>query len=169
VSLIGIGSLLSNIPAALVTSRYGERRSMIGAAALTVVALLLCLFASSTWVLSVGVFLIGATSSVFLLARQTYLTEVVPISMRARALSTLGGTMRVGLFLGPFAGAAAMHYIDLPGAYWAAIVAMVGAGVLSFAVPELEHDTRGTRADIVRPRLSGVLRDHAHVYLTLAM
>ena len=169
VSLIGIGSLLSNIPAALVTSRYGERRSMIGAAALTVLALVLCLFASSTWMLGLGVFLIGAASSVFLLARQTFLTEVVPISMRARALSTLGGTMRVGLFIGPFAGAAVMHFIDLPGAYWAAIVAMVGAGLLSFAIPELEHGRQAKAADVVPARLGGVLRDHAHVFLTLAL
>src|SRR5690606_28213219 len=115
------------------------RRSMVGAAALTVLALILCLVATATWMLGLGIFLVGAASSVFLLARQTFLTEVVPISMRARALSTLGGTMRVGLFIGPFAGAAAMHFIGLSGAYWAAIVAMVGAGVLSFAVPELEH------------------------------
>src|SRR3546814_5805609 len=33
VGLIGIGSLFSNIPAALIIARYGERLSMIGAAA----------------------------------------------------------------------------------------------------------------------------------------
>jgi len=169
VSLIGIGSLLSNIPAALITTRYGERRSMIGAAALTVLALLLCLFAESTWMLGLGVFMVGAASSVFLLARQTFLTEVVPISMRARALSTLGGTMRVGLFVGPFLGAAAMHFIHLPGAYWAAIVAMVGAGALSFAIPELEHEKQAKAANVIPPRLGGVLREHAGAFLTLAL
>lgn len=170
VSLIGIGSLLGNIPAAIITTRYGERRSMIGAAALTVLALMLCLVAPSTWVLGLGVFLIGLTSSVFLLARQTFLTEVVPIAMRARALSTLGGTMRVGLFIGPFAGAAAMHFIDLPGAYWTAIIAMIGAGLLSFTIPELEHTRKlKAAADIVTPRLAGVLREHTHVFLTLGL
>lgn len=45
VSLMGIGSLVSNIPAAMITSRHGERRSMAGAAAFSVMALLLCIFA----------------------------------------------------------------------------------------------------------------------------
>jgi len=167
VSLIGIGSLLSNIPAAMVTARYGERRSMIGAAVLSVVALAMCLAAPNTWVLGAGVFMIGMATSVFMLARQTFLTEVVPISMRARALSTLGGTMRVGLFIGPFLGAALMHFIDLPGAYWTAIIAMIGAGLLSFAVPELETAPRPQAPGIAKPNMQGVLRAHAKVYLTL--
>lgn len=170
VSLIGIGSLLGNIPAAIITTRYGERRSMIAASALTVLALILCLLAPNTWVLGLGVFLIGLTSAVFLLARQTFLTEAVPIAMRARALSTLGGTMRMGLFIGPFAGAAVMHFIDLPGAYWAAIVAMIGAGLLSFTIPELEHTKRcQTTTDIIKPRMGAVLREHAGVFLTLGL
>ena len=45
--------------------------------------------------------LLGAASSVYTLARQSYLTEIVPPEMRARALSTLGGTLRIGMFTGP--------------------------------------------------------------------
>lgn len=170
VSLFGIGSLLGNIPAALITARYGERRSMIGAAALTVLALILCLAATSTWMLGLGVFVVGLASAVFLLARQTFLIEAVPISLRARAMSTLGGVMRVGLFVGPFAGAAAMHFMGLDGAYWAAIVAMVGAGLLAFTLPELEgRKQRETTPGVAAPRLGGVLRSHARVYLTLGV
>lgn len=170
VSLFGVGALLSNIPAALIAARYGERRSMVGAAMLTVLALVLCLLATSTWMLGLGVLVIGMASSVFLLARQTFLIEAVPLSMRARALSTLGGVMRVGLFLGPFAGAAAMHFIDLPGAYWAAIAAMAGAGVLSFTVPELEHTKqRKNEPRFVAPRMGGILKAHAPSFLTLGL
>jgi len=170
VSLIGVGSWLGNIPAALITARYGERRSMIGAAALTVLALILCLIATTIWMLGLGVFLVGLASAVFLLARQTFLTEAVPISLRARALSTLGGTMRVGLFIGPFAGAAVMHFMGLAGAYWAAIVAIMGAGLLSFTIPELEQrKQRKAATGIAVPRLGGVLRTHAKVFLTLGL
>src|SRR5690554_3049008 len=93
VALIGIGSLVFNIPAALVTAKYGERRSMVGAAAFSVLALVLCLLATHVLVLGLGVLMIGISASVFMLARQTYLIEAVPIYMRARAMSTLGGTM----------------------------------------------------------------------------
>lgn len=170
VSLFGIGALVSNIPAALIAARYGERRSMVGAATLTVLALFLCLAASAPWMLAIGVLIIGMASSVFLLARQTFLIEAVPISMRARALSTLGGVMRVGLFLGPFAGAALMHFIDLPGAYWVAIAAMIAAGLLSFTVPDLEgRQSEAHPSRPPRPRITGILHNHAAAFATLGL
>jgi MFS family permease len=51
--------------------------------------------------------------------------------MRARALSTLAGFNRVGKFVGPFAGAAAMTRLGTDGAYWVHLaVAVVAAGAL---------------------------------------
>lgn len=138
VALIGFGSLLSNIPAALVTAHFGERRSLIGASAFCVLALIVCLFANHTVVLALGVLMLGMATSVFYLARQTYLIEAVPISMRARAFSTLGGTQRIGMFIGPFAAAGMMSFMGLSGAYWVAIIAITAAGALSFAIPELQ-------------------------------
>ncbi len=82
--------------------------------------------------------LIGAASSVYSLARQSYLTEMVPPHMRARALSTLGGTMRIGVFVGPFLGAGAMQLWGLPGAYYVSLAAIVAAGVIVYRVPDLE-------------------------------
>lgn len=191
-ALIGVGSLLSNIPASIITARYGERRSMIGAAAFSVAALLLCVFAHSIWMLATGVFMIGMAQSVFMLARQTYLTEAVPIGMRARALSTLGGVMRIGLFIGPFIAAGLMQFMGMPGAYWTAIIAIAAAGVLSSALPDLEtREPAGAgqtsaaaqkQATAIRmsakpapasdtaasiPRIGDVVRAHARPLLTL--
>ena len=66
---------------------------MLLAAAATVAGLALCLVdlgrgAGSLLTFGSGVLLIGAASSVYGLARQSYLTEMVPPHMRARALST---------------------------------------------------------------------------------
>ena len=143
VALVGFGSLLSNIPAALVTARFGERRSLVGASAFCVLALALCLLATHPAVLALGVLMLGMATSVFYLARQTYMMEAVPVRMRARAFSTLGGTQRIGMFIGPFAAAGLMHFMGLPGAYWVAIIALTAAGVLSFAIPELQILKRG--------------------------
>ncbi|MGY0772641.1 MFS transporter [Bordetella bronchiseptica] len=196
VGLVGIGSLVSNIPAAMFTSRHGERRSMVGAAALSVVALLLCIFAGTLWMLATGVFMVGMASSVFLLARQGYMIDAVPAYMRARALSTLAGTMRIGVFAGPFAGAALIHFMGLQGAYWVAAVAMTGAGLIAWFAPDMapgggegEEGVGRTRmvgvvvfsppylppllpfseAAVARPRLLDVARAHRQVYLTLGL
>lgn len=169
VALIGIGSLLSNIPAAILTDRFGERRAMIGAAAFSLVALVLCILARSPWVLGVGTFMIGMATSVFMLARQTYLIEAVPLVMRARALSTLGGTMRIGMFAGPFIAAAVMHVVGMVGAYWVAFIAIFGAGALSYMVPDLEAAPRERGAASPRIDMLGLMKTHARAYLTLGI
>jgi MFS family permease len=167
VALIGLGSLVSNIPAALITSRYGERRSLIGASAFCVLALILCLLARHTWVLGVAVLMFGMATSVFYLARQTYLIEAVPIAMRARAMSTLGGTQRIGMFVGPFAAAALMHFIGLAGAYWIAIFALIAAGWLSSTVPDFEVKKQQDGSQTDKPKMAKIACTHAKVFATL--
>ena len=110
-ALLGIGSIVTNIPSGILATRIGERKAMIVAAIATVIGLGFCLIdlgrgTFSLLVYGFGILLIGAASSVYSLARQSYLTEMVPPHMRARALSTLGGTLRIGVFVGPFLGAA---------------------------------------------------------------
>src|ERR1700731_3464224 len=105
-ALLGIGSIVTNIPSGVLATRIGERKSMLVAAAVAVAGLILCLVnlgrgALSLAVFGLGVLLLGAASSVYPLARQSYLTEIVPPEMRARALSTLGGVLRIGMFVGP--------------------------------------------------------------------
>lgn len=170
VALIGIGSLVSNIPAALMTSRYGERHAMVGAAVLSVLALLLCIVAGHAWLLAIGVFFIGMASSVFMLARQSYMIDAVPAYMRARALSTLAGTMRIGAFVGPFAGAALIHFIGLQGAYWIAIVAMIGAGLIAYHAPDMAPPGRRVGdAPQAKPRILDIARSHSKTLLTLGL
>jgi MFS family permease len=119
-ALLGIGSIVTNIPSGILATRLGERKAMLIAAGVTILGLGLCILhlgrgTGPLMVYGLGVLLIGAASSVYGLARQSYLTEMVPVRMRARALSTLGGTMRIGVFLGPFLGAGATALWGLSG------------------------------------------------------
>src|SRR5690606_13021089 len=125
---------------------FGERRSLMGAAVVGAFALAICIQADHPAVLAIGVFLMGMATSVFYLARQAFLMEAVPISMRARAFSTLGGTQRMGMFIGPFAAAGMMHFLGLNGAFLVAIVALLAAGALSFVLPELQPRTESAAA-----------------------
>jgi len=168
VALIGIGSLVSNIPASLITARFGERRGMVGAAALSLLALLLCVFATGLPQLAVGIFLIGAASAVFNLARQSYLTEAVPPFLRARAMSTLGGVGRIGLFAGPFIGALVIHLVGLSGAYWVAAVAVAGAGALAWWLPDLVS-AHGAPSTAPMPTVRSLMVAHRKVFLTVGL
>ena len=63
----------------------------------------------------------------FSLARQAYLTEAIPFRWRARALSTLGGTLRIGLFIGPFVAAVIVSRWNIGAAYGFAAVMSLAA------------------------------------------
>ncbi len=165
-ALIGVGSLLSNIPSALITERFGEKRAMAGAALFSVIGLLLVIGVPRLGVLALAMLMQGCAQSVFQLARQSYMIEVVPLAYRARALSTLGGTTRIGTFIGPFAGAALIHFLGLDGAYWVAICAMLGAGLIAIKAPDIEP--KGA-AGAPRARMGEVARDHRGVYATLGV
>jgi MFS family permease len=170
VALVGIGSLLANLPAAALATRYGERRAMVGAAVVSLLGLALCLLAPNPWIFGAGVLMIGISSAVFLLARQAFLIEAVPLHMRARAMSTLGGVMRIGLFIGPFAGAAFIHLMGLQGAYWLSVLAMLGAGAVSLAIPDLEPRAAPGAAATPPPlSMKAMMRRHARVLLTLGV
>ncbi|MFC7755683.1 hypothetical protein [Tsukamurella soli] len=64
-ALIGIGSILTNIPSGMLATRIGERLSMVVAAAVSAIGLIFCILPFGLWVYGTGVFLIGAASSVF--------------------------------------------------------------------------------------------------------
>jgi MFS family permease len=137
VATAGLGQIVADIPAGAVVHRYGERPTMIGAAGLTVLALLGCIFAPNLLVFTASIFLTGICTAVWLLARQAYVASVVPFRLRARAMSTLGGVYRIGLFIGPFIGGAVVAATGLWGAYVVHIIAaLIAAGILAI-VPDL--------------------------------
>src|ERR1044072_555276 len=100
-----IAELFFAVPAGALVHRVGERRALLWASAVDAVGAFVALTAPSLVVLMAPVFAMGFTSSGFLVARQPYLIDAVPTTMRARALSTLGGVNRIGMFIGPFVGA----------------------------------------------------------------
>lgn len=167
-AIMGLASIVTNIPAGALTTRIGERLSMVVAAAAAAVGIVICILPFGVWAYAVGVFLVGGASAVFTLARQAYLTERVPLSVRARALSTLGGATRIGVFVGPFLGAASMHFLGLVGAYVVSLVAVVGSGIIAYGVPELESRA-ANKAKAASTGTVKMFRAYARVYLTLGV
>ncbi len=137
VTLVGVGSLISNIPAAVLTTRFGERIAMVAAAGWASLGMVLGIIPSNLGLFAVGVTMLGMAGAVFNLARQTYLAEAVPLQFRARAMSSLGGVMRIGVFIGPFAATLAMNWLGIAGAYWVGMVAMAVSMVVCLWIPDL--------------------------------
>jgi MFS family permease len=135
-SMIMVGEVFGDIPSGWLVARVGERTAMIGGAFVAVIGLAIAAFAPSPLVLGFGILLVGIATAVFALARHAFMTTFVPPQVRARALSTLGGTFRAGYFLGPFIAAgviaitgntAAVFWVDIVGCLGAAIVLLIVA------------------------------------------
>lgn len=172
VTLIGVGSLLSNIPASIITMARGERWALVAAALWGALAMALCAWTRQLWAFALGGFMVGMGQAVFSLARQSYLTEAVPPELRARAMSTLGGVMRIGMFVGPFVGAAAIHRFGLVGAWGVGIVALVLAGLVAARLPDLEARRppgASPAAEGAAPTWRATVRDHRPVFVTLGV
>ena len=144
----GVLGVLGPVPAGRAITWLGERRAMIitGAA-------LVGVFGLGYWIVHdaatgeptrghrlglIGVLVgIGLTQQVWLLARQSYVGSAVHPGLRARAMSTFGGMMRIGQVIGPALGAAVAAAADLAAVYLMAAVVMVIATVMVtiFLVP----------------------------------
>jgi MFS family permease len=168
VALLGVGQILGDVPAGAIAARIGERRAMLGSVVVSSVALTGCLLADRVWVLCLAVLLLGTSNSVFGLARQAFLTDVIPAHLRARALSTLGGTLRVGAFVGPFLAAPVIGVLGPAGAYVVHLVVAAVVVVVLLVVPEPEHLRHAARSGDPVP-IAEVVRSNARVLRTLGV
>jgi MFS family permease len=140
--LLMIGRLVADIPAAQLVDALGERKAMIAAAGAGAVGILFSLFAVNLFMLGAGVFIVGAGSAVFGLARLSWMTEHVPIAVRARALSILGGMFRAGSFVGPVIGAAIISTYSVQAVYYLPLVLCGAAATILLFTKEARVTVR---------------------------
>ncbi|GGB81861.1 hypothetical protein N798_14150 [Knoellia flava TL1] len=186
----GMSAFVSSLPAGSLVARIGERRALAGAAVVDALGALLAVVAQNLWTLGIAIGLMGTTGSVFLLARQSWLTARAPVRSRARAMSTMGGVQRVGLFVGPFVSAPIIALWGTRAAYAVAVVAGLLAAVWAWTGlrgplgDEGDASSRGSRGrrgsrtgrsgpgrPVVRERvgLRDVVRSHQRVLMTIGL
>jgi len=144
-----VGQLCGNLPAGWAVARIGERLTMAIGGAVALAGTVGLVWAPSLGVLAASVFVIGVSAAAFGLARHSFMTTRVPLAFRARSLSLLGGTFRLGMFVGPFVAAALIGLFGDPHAtIWFFGVCLVAAVLLVLLGPdpEVEATTASRRA-----------------------
>lgn len=134
-TVLMLGTLLFEVPAARITSLIGERRAMLIGTAAGASLTVLAFFNLGYWVLVLAALGFGASYSLFGLARHSLLAALVPPEHRPRSMSLLGGMFRGGLALGPIIGGLFIALFGVQSGYLAATLMIVIAGVSVLSVP----------------------------------
>ena len=167
VGLLGIGTLLASLPSGALVARIGERRALFFAGLLEGAALLGAAATTSVVAFAASIMLTGAAWSVFLIARQGFIIDAVPPEYRARALSTLGGSHRVGILIGPLLGAGVIHVAGLRWVFVMAAGFAFAAALLALLMPDLSAEARAESGRVGHASVRSVLLAHRRTLLTL--
>ena len=139
-SALVVGQLCGNLPAGWAVAHVGERMTMVFAGIVAIAAVIGMALAPSLPLFAASVFLIGFCAADFGLARHSFMTTRVPVAYRARALSLLGGSFRLGLFVGPFVAAGLLAISGQErAAMWFFAGCLVAAVVLMVFGPDPER------------------------------
>lgn len=159
-SALVVGQLCGNLPAGWAVARVGERLTMVIAGIVAIAAGVAMIFSPSSGVLAASVFLLGFCAAAFGLARHAFMTTRVPVEFRARALSLLGGSFRLGVFIGPFVAAGLLQLFGTElAAFWFFLLCLVVMVVLVTFGPDPEKTvpvaSSGTLAEDSGEAVSG--------------
>lgn len=146
-----VGKVIGNLPAGWVIARFGERITMALSGFLAFVGVAVIGLSNSLPLLSVMVFWIGMCAASFSIARHAFMTTRVPLQFRARSLSLLGGAHKFGIFVGPFAGSAAIAVTgQMRSVFWWFGLCLIAAVLLVWFGPDPERamENRAARAPL---------------------
>lgn len=159
--------VLGNVPAGILVERLGRKPSML--LGLVMIGLsTVGMGMASSFVQLIGAQLIGGVgNALWMLARHAYMTDVIPMANRGRAIALFGGVNRMGTFAGQFCSIFLGVNLRLPFFIYAGIV-VLNFFLCIFFIPETRPGTRQT-TDRKVPYLKHLLqisRQHARLLAT---
>jgi len=152
IAMFSVASLVVRPIVGWSTDRFGRRMALIGGAALTVVALVLHLAASSLGLLVAARALFGVGEAFFFVAALAAASDLAPPERRGEAFSFFSLSLYIGLAIGPLIGEIALGIGSYP-LVWLVAAAIAGCGlVLAWLMPETVPDVRAIeRARLFHP------------------
>ncbi|WP_432478297.1 MFS transporter [Nocardioides sp. GXQ0305] len=169
VAMLGVGMLLTSLPAGAAVARVGERTALLLAGLLDAAAMAAGALTGSVAGLAVAVAVSGSAYTLFLISRQGFMIDAVPEGFRARALSAMGGSFRIGVFVGPLIGAGVIRVAGLPGVFWLASALALVAAAMARLMPDLGAEGRAREQAAGHASVRSVLLRHRRTYLTLGL
>lgn len=146
---LGAGAVIASIPGGRAITLFGQGPMLLASFAAMGLSLAAIGLTSGAIQLSLLLLCAGSGSVIGRIALQSFITGYVPDGVRARAMSLIGGTRRIGFFIGPVIGGV------LTDRYGASVALAVAGGVCGASlVPALIQRTIPTTRQAARPQAS---------------
>ena len=100
----GLGTLAMDLPSGIMLERLGHRNVMLLGVGVACLSLVLMGIIENFHVLVLLRLLSGCGAAMWMLSRMAYISDVIPLEVRGRALSAFGGVSRIGVFASPAIG-----------------------------------------------------------------
>lgn len=161
VAAAGMGTLLGDVPAGMLLEHYGRKPIMVaGTLSLAVATLALAVLGSFPVFVALRL-VAGVGTAMWNISRMAYVTDVVPLRDRGRALSTFGGVNRIGTFVGPAIGGLAGSLFGLAAPFYLSALLAAGAAAISLVwIAETRHAEAGATRHLRWRIVGGLARRH---------
>ena len=158
--------VLGNVPAGILVERLGRKPSMLLGLVMIGVSTLGMGMATNLFQLMGAQLAGGIGNALWMLARHAYMTDVIPIANRGRAIALFGGVNRMGTFAGQFCSIFLGVNLRLPFFIYTGIVAL-NLVLCFFFIPETRPSSQTN--DQKQPYLRNLLqvsRQHVRILAT---
>lgn len=146
-ALTGVASIAFAIPAGSLISRFGGRKAAVVSVGSVLIGLFGVVLGNSVAIYALSIFVLGVGWAIWRLVRFDFLVGAIGAEKRGRALAVMGGSQRMGRFVGPLLAAAATAAVGLNGAFLLHMGVAVIALVVFVSVPltDVERPPRNER------------------------
>ena len=127
-----LGMMGLDVPAGVLASRLGTRKTMILGAALFAISAFAAAASMNFGWLYAARLLTGASFALWSISRHSFIAVTVPPEARGKALSLFGGVSRAAMVLGPLAGGFAAEYVDIRAPFY--LQGGIGLATMAFVM-----------------------------------
>ncbi len=170
VAMKGIGQVVSDVPGGFILAAWGLRRVTVFSYIVTIGANAALIWSRSLPFIACFTFMSGFSTSILVTTVMATVRMRVPPEFRGRALSGVGGALRIGMLIGPVAGGVVADIFGVPAIFILRIIGFV-AGLISFTLGMPPDERRDRSVPARRGRsftlLHRGLRDRWYAVLTV--
>ncbi len=157
ISAFGLARFLTNMPAAILSDRWGRRALLVGGPFISAIGNLLVITSSDLWTLLIYRFIAGIGSAAFITGAVVFISDITASQNRGRVLSLYQGAFTLGITLGPAMGGLIAEAYGLHAPFLAIAATSLASGIWALArMPETRwHKSAEGTASRADPNSAG--------------